>query len=246
MKYRLICFSVLLLTGCCVNAQNSVYLSQGRIEFERKVHTHALLDENEPWMESMKKALPKFRISYHNLLFRDQITLFSPGKPNPDNTGREMEMPGEENRVYSQLDKEECTSQKKIFGEIYLVKDSTRPVRWKITDETRNIAGFECRRANALIMDSVYVVAYYTDAIITPGGPESLHGLPGMILGLAIPHEHVTWFATKVYAEEINDGQLKAPAKGKLYSNKTLQETLLPTLKRWGSYGTRLIVTSML
>jgi GLPGLI family protein len=229
-----------------VNAQNSVYLSQGRIEFERKVHTHALMDENESWAESMKKVLPKFRTTYHTLFFHDQITLFTPGKPNPDNVSREMEMPGEENMVFSQLDKEECTSQKKIFGEIYLVKDSTRPVRWKITDETRNIAGFECRRANALIMDSVYVVAYYTDAIITPGGPESLHGLPGMILGLAIPHEHVTWFATKVYAEEINDGQLKAPAKGKLYSNKTLQEILSSTLKRWGSYGNRLIVTSML
>jgi GLPGLI family protein len=48
------------------------------------------------------------------------------------------------------------------------------------------IAGFNCRRANAMIMDSIYVVAFYTDEILTTGGPESFSGLPGMILGVAL------------------------------------------------------------
>ncbi len=54
-------------------------------------------------------------------------------------------------------------------------------------------------------MDSIYVVAFYTDEILTTGGPESFTGLPGMILGIAIPHEHVSWFATKVEAFGIAD-----------------------------------------
>ena len=89
-------------------------------------------------------------------------------------------------------------SQKTVFEQTFLVEDTLRRIKWKITDETRPIAGFNCRRANALIMDSICVVAFYTDEILTTGGPESFSGLPGMILGIALPHEHITWFATKV------------------------------------------------
>jgi GLPGLI family protein len=31
-------------------------------------------------------------------------------------------------------------------------------------------------------MDSVFIVAFYTDQIVTSGGPESFNELPGMIL----------------------------------------------------------------
>lgn len=247
MKYTFLCLYVTMVLCCCgANAQNALYLSQGRIEFEKKLHVHALLNESDSWTENMKKFVPKFRITYHSLLFRDQTTLFMPGKENPDNTDRMLEMPAEENVVYSLLDKQQYTGQKKFFDQLFLVKDSTRPIQWKITSETRNIAGFECRRANALILDSIYVVAYYTDAIVTPGGPESLNGLPGMILGLAVPHEHVTWFATKVYAEEIKDEQFKIPVKGKQITHAALGKTLQTLATQWGEQGKRVIVAAML
>jgi GLPGLI family protein len=37
-----------------------------------------------------------------------------------------------------------------------------RNYQWRITDETRTIAGFECKKAVTKICDSVYVVAFYT------------------------------------------------------------------------------------
>ena len=42
------------------------------------------------------------------------------------------------------------------------------------------------------------MIAWYADDILTKGGPESFNGLPGMILGVAIPHEHITIFAQQV------------------------------------------------
>ncbi len=57
------------------------------------------------------------------------------------------------------------------------MQDSTRKITWKITDEMREIAGFSCRRANAIMLDSIYVVAFYTDQIPVSGGPESFSGL---------------------------------------------------------------------
>jgi GLPGLI family protein len=108
------------------------------------------------------------------------------------------------------------------------------------------IAGFACRRANAIIMDSIYVVAFYTDEIITPGGPESFTGLPGMILGVALPHEHLTWFATKVQATPVTAAELAAPAKGKKLNNATLKSTMLESLKDWGHYAQLYIKATML
>src|SRR5690606_20869137 len=83
-------------------------------------------------------------------------------------------------------------------GENAIIKDCIKKIKWKITDEYREIAGYNCRRANGLTQDSVYVVAYYTVEIPVDGGPESIHGLPGMILGMVVPSQHVSYFATKV------------------------------------------------
>jgi len=108
------------------------------------------------------------------------------------------------------------------------------------------IAGFECRRANALIMDSIYVVAFYTDEISTTGGPESFSGLPGMILGLAIPHEHVTWFATKLYLTPVKETDFKIPVKGTKTTNTALKENLRSNLKDWGKYGEQYIKAALM
>ena len=112
-----------------------------------------------------------------------------------------------------------------------------RLITWKITDETREIAGYQCRRANAIIMDSVYVVAFYTDQIAVSGGPESFTGLPGMILGLALPHDNVTWFATKVTEMLVPEKDLAPPTKGKPVNDKGLSEVLMGAMKDWGEYG---------
>jgi GLPGLI family protein len=148
--------------------------------------------------------------------------------------------------IYADLDNEKGVSQKKVFEEVFLVQDSLRKIKWKITDETRTIAGFSCRRANALIMDSIYVVAFYTDEILTSGGPESFNGLPGMILEVALPHQHITWSATKVEAVNIPEVQVAPPVKGKKTSNPALLATIQQSLKNWGKEGRTFMQAIML
>ncbi|HVI47241.1 MAG TPA: GLPGLI family protein [Chitinophaga sp.] len=234
-------FYILILSGFAVNAQHANFVKQGRIEFEKKQNMHAMMDamwsgEDNSWKELQKKETPKFRTDYFDLYFSGNTTFYKPGKENPDNMkGRES--PADQNIVYTNLQQQQSTAQKKVFEQMYLVSDSVRNIRWKITDETRNIAGFDCRRANAIIMDSIYVVAFYTDMIVTPGGPESFTGLPGMILGIALPHEHVTWFATKVLVDDVKPDTLKAPAKGKKVNNTELKDNVGKVMKSWGNFG---------
>jgi GLPGLI family protein len=119
------------------------------------------------------------------------------------------------------------------LGKPYLITDSIRKIHWKITSEIKMIAGFSCRRANAIIMDSVYVVAFYTDEIIPRGGPESFTGLPGMILGIALPYDHTTWFATRVSLKQVSNTQFKSPTGEKKINNRELKDILTndPTIK---------------
>lgn len=80
----------------------------------------------------------------------------------------------------------------------YTITDSSNNITWRFTDEYRDIAGFECRRVNGATPDSLYIVAFYTDQIPVSAGPALTSGLPGMILGLAIPEMHIQYWATKV------------------------------------------------
>ena len=126
-----------------------------------------------------------------------------------------------------------------MFESTFLLQDSSRHVPWKFSNDHRDIAGFDCRKASAVIMDSLFVVAFYTDQIITPGGPESFCGLPGMILGLAIPRLHTTWFATKVELVPVTAPQLSAPQKGKKVTGQQLAQQLEKSMKDWGKQSKR-------
>jgi len=217
--------------------------------FEKKTNLYDQMQEdNDNWSDLMKKAMPRFRSDYFELQFSNNKTLYQPGPVNPENNKIPswFDMPGNNNTVFCDLENQQSTSQKKVFETQFLIQDSTRKIRWKITDETRTIAGFNCRRANAMILDSVYVVAFYTDEITCYGGPESFCGLPGMILGIALPHQHITWFATKVEAVSVAEANLKIPVKGKKTSNKELRATLADKLKDWGKGGKRYALVTMI
>jgi GLPGLI family protein len=237
-------FLVAALAGRAVMAQNTVFLSQGKIEFERKVNQYAQMEStmdpgDEGWAEFSKKLMGnKFKTDYFDLLFAPGKTLYRPGRESPDKPNQFFfQPPAQQNVIYSDLDKSRGVSQKAVFEQVFLVQDSIRVIKWKITDETKVIAGFTCRRANAIIMDSIYVVAFYTEEILNSGGPESFTGLPGMILGVALPHEHITWFATKVEAVPVTGTTVVAPAKGKKVNSSGLKDDLQKAIKDWGKQG---------
>jgi GLPGLI family protein len=229
-------------------AQNAIFISQGKIEFEKRVNQYSqITGDDDSWNDLRKKTMSKFKTTYFDLLFNGNRSLYRPGREVVEKGGQFFwEQPAQDNVVYSDLDNEKGVSQKKVFEQVFLVQDSLRQIKWKITDENRVIAGFNCRRANAIIMDSIYVVAFYTDEILTTSGPESFTGLPGMILGIALPHQHITWFATKVQAVSVPESVLTPPVKGKKTTNAALLGTLQNSLKDWGKDGKQFMQSTML
>jgi GLPGLI family protein len=147
--------------------------------------------------------------------------------------------PAETDAIVQDLQGKTLSTQKEVFENTYLIKDSLRNLEWRITDETREIAGFECRKAVTKICDSVYVVAFYTDQIAVSSGPESFGGLPGMILGLAVPRLSTTWFATKLELVEPTAAQMNPVQKGKKVNWVQLNAELKKGFKDWGKEAER-------
>lgn len=238
---------ILLAVTLSANAQNARFLTQGTIEYEKRVNAYALIKEQiKLWgndsfssqaFESYQKNNPQFKTAKSKLVFGNETTAFLPQTEaiSPSNNWfSDLIQFQQANTILTDTKNGTSTIQKKVYDETYMVSDSTRKINWKITDEFREIAGYNCRRANALVMDSVYVVAFYSEEIAVSGGPESFTGLPGMILGLALPHEHVTWFATSVNDAPVTPDKLKIPTKGKPVNNKQLYDILKSALKNWG------------
>jgi GLPGLI family protein len=257
MKHTLILLIALLLGGNQLLAQHAHFTTSGKIEFDRNMNMFAIIkkrinSENEAFMQSFyeayMKANPQFKILKSTMSFSDNKTLFVPIEPETttNNFFGDEPMTTQNNIVYTDLATNSQISQKKVFEETFLVKDTTRKIRWKITDETRVIAGYTCRRANAVILDSIYVVAFYTTDIPISGGPENFSGLPGMILGVALPHENITWFATKVTDTSLPPNTVVPPKKGKPADNASYHETLHKATKDWGQWGQTYIKGFML
>lgn len=74
-----------------------------------------------------------------------------------------------------------------IYGARYhnkgkkVYKDTPPPIDWKISNETKTILGFPCKKATTTFRGRKYT-AWYAENIAVSQGPWKLRGLPGLIL----------------------------------------------------------------
>jgi GLPGLI family protein len=242
------CFSLLIFCFLISNAKaQTQFFSTVKIEFEKTVATQALYKEIEPdWFERIKDQLPKTSITYFDFIADSTRSLYKPGREVATNTRTWFQPMANKNTVYTDYQKNTSISQKPIYEETFLVEDSLLNIKWKITADTRTIAGFECRKAVGILFDTVAVFAFYTDELMISGGPEGIHGLPGMILGMGIPRLHATWFATKVQVVSVPTSQIQPAAKGKKTNRKTMLEAINKALKDWDAYGRKMVLATQI
>ncbi|MEO9022032.1 MAG: GLPGLI family protein [Ginsengibacter sp.] len=239
---------IIYIAVCLLYVQASFsqtqFISSGKIEFERS--TNAWAELRGTFADQIKKTIPQYNLSYFNYEFDRNKSIYQPGRASDSKAASFFASTATDNEIYSDYAEGTAVSKKNIFGKPFLIEDSLRNAKWKITNDFREIAGFNCRRATTIIMDSVFVVAFYTDEITIPGGPESFNGLPGMILGLVINRLHTSWYATKVEINSVNTKDITPPTKGEKTTNKKLMETLKKSLSDWGDYATRNIWAAMI
>ncbi|HTO14749.1 MAG TPA: GLPGLI family protein [Edaphocola sp.] len=251
MKKYIISIFICTLLGQTVSAQ---FRSKGSIEFTRSVNqklsVQLEVDEkmkNSSFFKEMLKQLPTKAESYFKMDYNKEqsVYFFEKDGERKNRMGFGGKI-ADENIVIQNFSTNQITAQKEMYEKNFIIQDSLPQYQWKIHDDVRTIAGYPCRKATTIIHDSVVVVAFYTDQIMVSGGPESFGGLPGMILGLAIPRLYTTWFATRVNDITLPEDQIKKIKKGKTITYKELNKELADRIKDWGNYGQALLWKSTL
>lgn len=243
MKTVIIALSLLLSSTSLLAQAN--FFSSIKVEYEKTTSVRQLmkdLQENDSWYEQNKDRYPVSILSYYEFTGDTARSVYKPGKEVPVDPRMWWRPVADKNVVYNEYASGRTISQKPVFEETFLMEDSLLKIKWKITTDLRNIAGYECRKAIGLINDSITVFAFYSDELLINGGPEGLHGLPGMILGVGIPRLHCTWFATKVEVNGVNMKPVTPPAKGKKVTRTEMMSRLGKLADEWGTYGSKLLV----
>ena len=211
-----------------------VFIEKATIEFEVKTNVKKTLGE-APWMEMLKENMPQFKTGYYHFIFSNNKSIYkfdhwTDGPKVPEFLRKDDET----STWYFDYGAEKFYQQKGIMGASFMVEDSVPKINWRITNESREIAGFNCRKAVGVIMDSVYVFAFYTDELMIPGGPCSINGLPGMILGVTIPRLYTSYMATKILVNDVNEAEIK-PAASKKYSTRSeMKKLITDRMSEWG------------
>ena len=227
--------SVMVLITLTVHSQQ--FIGTGMIEYEMRVNNHRMFGDGF-FAEMFKDKMPNFSTSYYQLTFDDNKSVYKFDRLNERDKLPWGSNNAEENIWFNDFNTSTRINQKFVFDQTYLLSDSLMDIEWKLVpNETRDIAGFTCRKAQAIIFDSVYVFAFYTDEITVSGGPMGIHGLPGMILGITIPRMFSSWIATKIQVNGVKTSIVTPPLKGKKKPATELEQSVKKATKDWGTWG---------
>ncbi len=172
------------------------------------------------WFANIAKALPY--LTYH-LTFTRQEALFKSKPYLANDNGIDVEnaanFAGTAGQFYANISENMKLHQLHKLYKDWLVEYKFDDIKWEITDETKEIQGYTCKKATAIYrsigIPKGEVVAWFAPKIPFSFGPSGYGGLPGLILEV----EH---FFFKIYAADISFSakkqRIKAPTKGKRIS----------------------------
>lgn len=136
---------------------------------------------------------------------------------------------GSKGKYYKNITENLSLRETNSWNKDLIVKDSLKDYDWKITRETKEILGYEVRKATST-KDSATITAWYAPKLTLKNGPEDFWGLPGLILEIEnIQHNKNGGKQTQTYqAIALNvatdKDKIERPKKGKLLSPKEFDE----------------------
>ncbi len=217
MIIRTLLLSLLFIAGA------KAQLHSVKIVYERKTNLYKKW-KHEHNIERWIKEEDKIKTDFFELYVTDTFSLF---QPQESDLREQYGWATSKNTVYQDFTKGNRYLIKTMWGEELHLTDTLFSRKWHITDGTRKIAGYTCRKALWRANDSTRIYAWFSYDIAPSTGPESFYGLPGTILGLATEDGGVVYFAKKVEITR-HEPKLFVPVrkKKKLYTVPELKAQL--------------------
>lgn len=98
--------------------------------------------------------------------------------------------------IFKDFETGKIYEQRLFIEDLYLIEKDITFRDWEITDETMEISGFICKKATSSGTLGNIKTVWFTEEIPISDGPESLYGLPGLILMTESPIHRI--YATKI------------------------------------------------
>ena len=132
------------------------FINSGLIEFEVRTNNHKTFGDGI-WAEMFKDKIPQFSTSWYHYTFNDNKALYKfDRRDEATKLPWQTNDPAVDNIWFNDYSTGIFTDQKWVFDNTYLLSDSFMKIDWKLVpNETREIAGFNCRKAVGKIFDSV-------------------------------------------------------------------------------------------
>ncbi len=235
MKRILILGSSLLVAGM-IQAQQK----QGMVTYERVTQLQARFNIN-----GMEQVVPQTRKDNFELTFGNNQSLWKAAEQdnNEDNVSGgdgvqiRMVVAGSNDVLYTNFETGKKTEKREFLDKTFIIDDSVRSFKWKMTGETKTILNLPCMKATATsittrtmmnmdngkmerkeIQDTALIVAWFTSSIPVSAGPAEYQGqLPGLILEMDISNGRQIFVATSIN-EKADLAIIKEPTGKKHYT----------------------------
>jgi GLPGLI family protein len=248
----------LLITLTSITTTAAAQMKEGKISYERKINMHRNLPDPQ-----MKSMVPEFRTDKFELIFNESASLFrsvvDEEAPDPfANAGGgggggmrfNFRMPSA--NTYTDLAKQMQYEGREFFEKEFLIVDSLKQYKWKLSEETKTIAKQLCKKATTMITapqmmrmrvnmgggpnadtaasappkpKETELVVWYAENIPLSFGPDSYSGLPGVIMEIDQDNGANVITAVEVSAKYPKK-ELVAPTKGEKMNRVQFQENM--------------------
>ena len=240
---------------------------QGTVTYERTSQVQIRIDNMPGGLESQ---LPKTRTDKFDLVFGNGQSVWKAAEQDnetEDIRGEGMQIrmivAGNDDVLYNHFANARRVEKRELFDRTFIIDDSIRSMKWKMSGETKNILGLPCMKATATnistrsqmtmedgkmerkeIQDTALFVAWFTSNVPVPAGPAEYQGqLPGLILEMDISNGRQVFKATSI-SEKADLALIKEPTGKKRYTQAEFRkerEKMLDEMQQNNRGGNRVI-----
>ncbi len=231
-------------------------IKEGKISYERKINMHRNIPDPQ-----MKSIIPEFRTDKFELIFNESVSLYrsvvDDEAPDPfANAGggggaRVMNFRMPSTTTYTDIAKQTQYEQRAFFEKEFLIVDSLKQYKWKLSEETKTIANQLCKKATTMITapqmrmrinragenntdtaantpmkpKETELVVWYAENIPVSVGPDNYSGLPGVIMEMDSDNGASVTTAVEV-STKYPKKELVPPTKGEKMTRAQFQENM--------------------
>ena len=248
----------LMIAFISISTSAIAQMKEGKISYERKINMHRNLPDPQ-----MKSMVPEFRTDKFELIFNEAVSLFrsvvDDEAPDPfanagggGGGGMRMNFRMPTANTYTDLAKQTQYEERAFFEKEFLIIDSLKQYKWKLSEETKTIAKQLCKKATTMISapqirmrvsmggggnntdttantprapKETELVVWYAENIPVSFGPDNYSGLPGVIMEIDQDNGATVTTAVEV-STKYPKKELVAPTKGDKMNRAQFQENM--------------------